>query len=393
LHVTIPRQLAFERGEFEERLRLVRERMQARRLDALLLFGPGNIYYLSGHENDNLADVQCLVVPAAGEPVLVLFFFEAGRAANTSWLENVVLYGIGDDPVRTIADLVGRLGLSRGRVAIERPTVGLTIDVFERLTAALSEATIEDSFGVVEPVRRTKSSAEIGYMRRAADLTDRAVDAACAMIEVGVADSEIAAVIVDTMYRGGGETTCLGPIVATGYRSGAPHSSFNGTRVAAGDAVFLEFTAQVRRYAAPIMRTVHMGPPSAEIERIADAGARSVEAVIATARPGVPAGDVARAGLAELEGVLPGLMFHHTFGYPVGIGFPFTWTEALGYLLRAENTEPLEAGMTFHLPISLRRFGEFGVNQSHTILVTESGAEPLTRSTARLLVKDVAARA
>jgi Xaa-Pro aminopeptidase len=34
--------------------------------------------------------------------------------------------------------------------------------------------------------------------------------------------------------------------------------------------------------------------------------------------------------------------------------------------------------MTFHLAISLRRFGEFGVCHSQTMLVTDTGAEALT---------------
>jgi Xaa-Pro dipeptidase len=225
-------------------------------------------------------------------------------------------------------------------------------------------------------------------MRRAADLTDRAVDAACSSMSVGMPDTEIAATIVDTIYRGGGETACFGPIVAVGYRAGSPHSSINGTRVQRGDTVFLEFTAQVRRYTAPIMRTVILGPPTAEIERIAQAGAAAVQAILEDAKPGVAAGIVAAAALAELEPVLGGLMFHHTFGYPVGIGFPVTWVEDLRFLIRAENTWELEPGMTFHLPISLRKFGEFGVNQSRTIVITEHGAEPLTRSAARLLVVD-----
>lgn len=385
--MSVPRELAFDVPEFRRRLDAVRRQMVARKLDVLLLFGPHNICYVSGLDNDNLADMQCVIVPQDRDPVLVLFWFEAGRAENTCWLDDVVLYH-DEDPIGVVAAVVRRLGLSNGRIGVERPTVGLTMDDYDRVKTSLPGATIEDPNGVVEIPRRTKSNAEIAYMRRAAALTDRAVDAACAAIDVGVTDSELAAVIAQTVYGGGGETMCFGPIVATGYRAGAPHSSFNGRRLQRDEPVFLEFTAQVRRYTAPIMRTAWLAQPSPEIARIADAGAAAVATIVATARPGIPAGDVARAALADLEPVLPNLMFHHTFGYPVGIGFPTTWVESLGFLIRAENEQLLEAGMTFHLPISLRRLGEFGVNQSHTLLVTETGAETLTKSTARLLVID-----
>ena len=386
----IPKELAFEVAEYRDRLAAVRRQMTARRLDALVLFGPHNLCYVSGLDNDNLSDVQALVIPLDRDPILVLFWFEAGRAENSSWISEVQLYREIDDPIAVVAGILRQLGVDRGRLGVEQPSLGLSIAGHARLLANLPDATIENSFGCVEIPRRTKSAAEIAWMRRAAELTDRAVDAASAAISVGVTDSELAGMIAGTMYAGGGEATPLGPIVATGFRAGTPHSSFARRRVEPGDCVFLEFTAMVRRYVAPIMRTAWVGRPPADVERIAEAGAAAVEAVIGTARAGVTASDVARAGEAALAPVLDGLglMFHHTFGYPVGIGFPPTWVESLDFLLREENHQPLQAGMTFHLPISLRRFGEVGINQSHTILVTETGAETLTRSTARLLVLD-----
>jgi Xaa-Pro aminopeptidase len=41
--------------------------------------------------------------------------------------------------------------------------------------------------------------------------------------------------------------------------------------------------------------------------------------------------------------------------------------------------------------MSLRKFGEWGINQSHTMLITEAGTETLTKTPARLQVLDAAA--
>ncbi len=46
-------------------------------------------------------------------------------------------------------------------------------------------------------------------------------------------------------------------------------------------------------------------------------------------------------------------------------------------------------GMVFHLPMSLRKYGEYGVNLSQAMLVGEDGAEPLGKSPARLQVVPV----
>ena len=226
-------------------------------------------------------------------------------------------------------------------------------------------------------------------MRRAATLTDAAVVAAYGAIRPGVRDADVAAVIMDSFYRGGSDTVCWGPIVASGYRAGSAHSTFNGRSILAGETVFLELTGEVRRYTAPLMRTAILGQPDARIERIAAAGAAAVETILATARPGVAAAEVARAAGAVLEPVLPEVVFHHNFGYPVGIGYPGTWIEALGFFLRVDNPRPLAAGMVFHLPMSFRKFGEWGINQSHTMLITDHGAEALTTTPARLQVLDL----
>jgi Xaa-Pro aminopeptidase len=193
---------------------------------------------------------------------------------------------------------------------------------------------------------------------------------------------------MDVFYRGGSDTVCWGPIVASGYRAGSAHSSFNGRRIEAGETVFLELTAEVRRYTAPLMRTAILGRPDALQERVAEGGARAVETILATARPGVPAADIAHAAGAVLAPIRPEVVFHDNFGYPVGIGYPGTWIEQLGFFLRVDNPRPLKPGMVFHLPMSLRRFGAWGINQSHTMLITESGAETLTKTPARLQVLD-----
>jgi Xaa-Pro dipeptidase len=248
----------------------------------------------------------------------------------------------------------------------------------------LPSATVEDGFGVVERVRLVKSPAEIELMRKVAALTDAAVEAGFAAIAPGRRDCEIAAVVMQALYGAGSDLTCWGPIVATGYRSGLAHSAHNGRTLELGDSVFLELTGQLRRYTAPLMRTAIVGKASPEQRRLGDASADAVAAILETARAGTLAKDIAKAGLRPIAPVEREIVFHHNFGYPVGLGYPPSWIETLGYFLRANNGEPVEAGMVFHLPMSLRVVGQFGVCLSHTMLVTADGGVSLTKTPARL---------
>jgi Xaa-Pro dipeptidase len=381
----IPHEPAFERSEYDARLATVRRGMAERNLDGLLLFSPHNVFYLSGMDSENLFDFQCLIVPAVGEPVLVILDFEEARAANSVGAGRAVSYHAFDDPIEAVLAQVASLDLAEARLGLES-RAGITPAAYARFVASLAGAVVEDPFGIVENARLVKSPAEIAYMRRSAALTDAATLAGYEALRPGVRDADVAAAIMDVFYRGGSDTVCWGPIVASGYRAGSAHSSFNGRTIQAGETVFLELTAEIRRYTAPLMRTAILGRPSAEQQQVAEAGARAVETILATARPGIPASDVAHAAGEVVAPILDKVVFHHNFGYPVGIGYPGTWIETLGFFLRVDNPRPLEAGMVFHLPMSFRKFGEWGINQSHTMLITANGAEALTKTPARLHV-------
>ena len=381
--MTIPRQPAFGPGEFRRRWEGVRAAMAAVGIDVLVTFSPHNVFYLTGMDSENLFDYQCAVLTADAEvPFLVIFEFELARAENSAVVEDIRSYGTFDDPIAfTLAQLTGLAGR---RIALDRNS--LPVARYGSLVAGLDGHELSDAFGLVEGVRLVKSQPELQLMERAAALTDTGVTAATAAIAEGVEDRVVAAAIVDAMYRAGSDTLCWGPVVAAGYRAGAAHSTFNGHRIGRGETVFLELTGEVSRYVSPLMRTVVAGEPSADMLRVEAAVTAALEAIRTEARPGASARDVAARGLAALESVLEGHIFHYYFGYPVGIGYPPTWIESLGFFIRADNDRPLERGMAFHLPMSIRKYGEYGVNLSHTLVVEDGGARVLGSSPARLAV-------
>lgn len=383
--MTIPNVPAFSTQEYQRRLGAVWGGMAERGLHALVLFSPSNIYYLTGMDSENLFDVQACIVPLRGDPVMVIFDFERGRFQNSAWLAEPVTYGGFDDPIAVVVAELRKLGLDGGRLGVEQRLQWLAPQQFLKLQAGLGRATIEDAFGVVEQARLVKSEDEVALIRRAAALTDLGVAAGYRAIAAGVRDSEVAAAIVDALYRAGSETLCWGPVVAAGYRSGVAHSTHNGTILRPGDAVFLELTGESRRYTAPVMRTAVLGRATAEQRRLAQASADAVAAIMEAARAGTPAREVAEAGLRFIVPVEREVVFHYYFGYPVGIGYPPSWIESLGFFLRTANPAPLGAGMVFHLPMSLRVAGRFGICLSQTMLVTPDGGVPLTTTPAQLV--------
>jgi Xaa-Pro dipeptidase len=378
----LPRRVpAFERSEIDQRLGRVREAIRKRDLAATLVLDQASVFYLTGAEVA-ASSFRCLAVPADGEPVLLVWDFELGQFALANPGQRVATYNWYEDSTARLAEVLRELDLEAETLGIEMRSA--SPGLLAALQADFPSARFVDSFGIVEDCRMRKSAAELAYMRAAAAITDQSVEVGFAEARVGATDSQIASAIMRFLYEAGSGEICCGPIVATGYNAGVGHASFTGRKLEPGDTVFLEYSAEVHHYVAPVMRTAVLGRPNAEQAAFRDAGLAAIDAVIETARPGVPAATVARAALDCLKPVRDKTYFHGLVAYSVGLGFPPTRYEHLGFELKESNDRLLEEGMAFHVVMSLRKFADFGVSQSHTVVVTDTGCEAITKSSSRL---------
>jgi Xaa-Pro dipeptidase len=70
--------------------------------------------------------------------------------------------------------------------------------------------------------------------------------------------------------------------------------------------------------------------------------------------------------------------FKKRAGYSIGIAFAPDWGEGGILSLYTGVTTELKPGMTFHIPVALRVFGQFTVGVSETVVVTEAGCRALS---------------
>jgi Xaa-Pro dipeptidase len=152
--------------------------------------------------------------------------------------------------------------------------------------------------------------------------------------------------------------------------------------------VFLELSGCVSRYHAPLGRLVHLGGISDADASMAEIAASAFKAVVVALRPGTTAGAVYQvwqdvvdaAGLAHYR--------RHHCGYLVGIGFPPSWTGGNRVTgLRAGSDLVLQAGMSFHILSWLMGTGRGDDFVSNTVLLSDGGAEVLTRTPAGPIVR------
>uniref|UniRef100_UPI0035AE6971 M24 family metallopeptidase n=1 Tax=Paenirhodobacter enshiensis TaxID=1105367 RepID=UPI0035AE6971 len=366
----------FPEAEFATRIARLQARIAALGVDALLLTGPENIFWATGRQTAGYFAFQALIVPASGDPVLLVRQLETTGARTATWLRDIRAWQDGTDPAAALGSLVRGMGLTH--VAIERTGWFIPMDFAERLGTALKGVALSDGSGIVESLRMVKSPAELAAIRTAAGYAETAMAAALDATREGASENDIAARMIGTAVAAGSEAWAMEPLISSGPRSGIPHATWRRRKLEAGDGVFLELAASHDRYHAALMRSAWIGTPPAEAREMMDVALRALDAALGAMKPGVPCALPHEAAQRIVDDASQTEAFRKRIGYSMGAAFAPDWGEGAFLSLFAGVKTLLEPGMVFHLPMTLRRYGAFTVGASETVIVTETGIETLS---------------
>ena len=367
---------AFSQAELAGRVARLRHALLAHGAEALVVTGPENIFWATGRQTAGYFAFQALILPAEGAPILLVRDLERTGAVVSTWLDDIRVWQDGEDPAQALAAILRALGV--GRVAIETQGWFVAPKLLDRIRGALPDLEWSDGSGLAEGLRLVKSPAELDALRRAAAYAQAGMQAALTACRAGVSENEIAAEMTAAAIRAGSEGMAMEPLVSSGPRAGVPHATWRRRILQPGDPVFLELAASHDRYHAALMRSLWIGPPPAEAQRMMDVALRALDAALAAMRPGRPCCDPHDAAQAVIDDAGYAEAFRKRIGYSMGIAFAPDWGEGALLSLFAGVDRVLEPGMVFHLPATLRRFGAFTVGASETVILTPSGPEVLS---------------
>ena len=308
----------FAVAEYESRLKKVRDGLREIRADVLLVTNSVDIYYLSNFQNSGQEAFQCLIVPVDGPPHFVLRRLYFTAVAGLSWIKDGTPVPDTGDHLDVLVACLRQMGADRARIGYQDRSLSLPPAILDGLRSALPEASLVPASGIVERCRAVKSPAEISYIRRAADLSVKGMEAGIAEIRPGADENQVAAAVYDTMVRAGSEYVSAQPIVVSGSRNPPYRGLTEGRIIQNGESVWFEASASVHRYGGPIMRTISVGEPSANLQKASDG--TGLRAILAA-----PLGLFRWRGLsAELDrGRGHGSQAWRSQASPARHGFPF----------------------------------------------------------------------
>ncbi|MDT7732056.1 MAG: hypothetical protein QOK45_2309 [Mycobacterium sp.] len=350
-----------------------------------LVITPGyDLRYLVGSRAQTFERLTALVLPAAGEPTMVVPRLELAALKESAVTElglAVRDWVDGDDPYRVVSDALGGAPAGpSGRLAV---ATAVTDSM-----PALHLLPLADVLGVVpvlatdvlRRLRMIKDPAEVDALRKAGAAIDRVHARVPEFLVPGRTEADVATDIAEAIVAEGHSEVAF-IIVGSGPHGADPHHECSDRELRAGDIVVVDIGGPYEPgYNSDSTRTYSIGAPDPEVARRYAVLQRAQQAAVEAVRPGVTAEQidaVARDVLAA-EGLADA--FVHRTGHGIGLS-----VHEEPYIV-AGNGLPLEVGMAFSIEPGIYFPGEWGARIEDIVVVTADGALPVNNRPHELLV-------
>ena len=386
----------FTKEEYSNRLKKVQKMMQDKGIELLISHDTNNINYLTGYDAWSFYYAQCAIVHVnADEPLCFVRDQDAGGAHLKTYLkkENIIVY---DEhyihtwpkhPYDYLVEIIKNKKWDKLSIGLEMDAHYFTAFCYQKIRDGLPDAKIKDSERLVNWARLVKSNTEINFMKSAAKISEIGMKKAYEVISPGVRQCDAVGEIQKALFYGtpefGGEYASIATLLPTGKGTSASHLTATQDKFIDGEATIVELSGVYKRYHAPMARTILLGKPDQVKIDTMKKTIEALQAGIDATKPGNTIDHVAQAFWKILDKY--GIEKKSRTGYSIGIGYPPDWGEHTLNIYKGDMTI-LEPNICFHM-IAVMQFGEWGVEASEAIRVTDKGAELFCNMSKELHVK------
>lgn len=356
-----------------DRRERLREGLRAGGLDALLITDLVNIRYLTGFTG-SAAALWVAASDGADEKATVLCTdgrYRTQAAAQVPDLRALIDRGYGAALIASAA---------AGRAGFESHVV--TVDGFDKLSAAAGHVELVRAPNRVEKLREVKDESEVLLLERACAAADTALSALIETggIRPGRTERDVARDLENLMCEHGADGASFETIVAAGPHSAIPHHRPTDAVLAAGDFVKIDFGALVAGYHSDMTRTLVLGSVSPWQQEIYEL----VLVAQAAGREALAPGASLKGVDAAARDVIAAAGYGQNFGHGLGHGVGLQIHEAPGIGAGATGTLLAGSAVTVEPGVYLPDRG--GVRIEDTLVVRPDGPELLTRFPKELTV-------
>lgn len=299
--------LPFTVDEYEGRITRVRDKMRAKEIGVLVVYGTrgdrGPIRYLTNFEDYYKGDSLC-IIPLTGEVAFTTNSVFHGEPMHSGiqhvWMRDVRCAAhprTASEAVSVfdhLADVLKERGLVDARLALSGESAAA---LKEPIAAVLPGVQFVDERKIIAEVMTIKSPAEVEILRGSCHIADEALSAVMRHAKEGVSEYELSGLAMEALFRNGAEGGNFPMALCSGPRAGFKHAPPAERKLQKGDWVFADLGAIYKGYSSDTSRQTVVGGPNKEQLDFMEAQIAIIEAVLAEARAGVRICDLAKVGI------------------------------------------------------------------------------------------------
>ena len=380
--------LHFSKEEFSLRKSKVIQSMKDQNIDALLMFRQESMYWLTGYDTFGYVFFQTLVLDQKGNIILLTRAPDLRQAQNTSNIDDIRIWidKDGSNPTEDLKIILNELDLKGKKIGIEYEAYGLTGRNALKLNKSIEKfCSYEDKSELITKLRAVKSLEEINYVRKAAQLADRALDEVWKCAKAGVSESKILAEMNRIIFEGGGDYPANEFIIGSGKNALLCRYQSEKQILNDKDQLTIEWAGTFKHYHSAMFRTIPIGKAEKKHLKMHEACLEALNNCESKLKPGNKIGEVFDIHAKTFDDLGFSKARMNACGYSLGATFSPNWMD--WPMLYTGNPHVIQPGNVFFMHMILMDSdNELAMNLGETYLVTENGNERLGKQKLDLVV-------
>ena len=380
--------LHFSKEEFEKRKLKTLQSMKEQNLDALLMFRQESMFWLTGYDTFGYVFFQTLILDQNGKIILLTRAPDLRQAQNTSNISDIRIWvdKDGSNPTDDLKTILNEQNLKGKKIGIEYEAYGMTGRNALRLNKSLDNyCSVEDQSELITKHRVIKSIEEIVYVKKAAELADKALDEAWNYVKAGASEAKILAEMQKAVLEGGGDYPANEYIIGSGHNALLCRYQSEKRNLSDTDQLSIEWAGTFKHYHSAMFRTILVGktnPKHIEMHKACVEALTNCEKKLI---PGNTVGQVFDVHAKTFDNLGYKNSRMNACGYSMGATFSPNWMD--WPMLYTGNPYKIVPGNVFFMHMILMDSDSgLAMNLGETYLVTENGNERLGKQKLDLVI-------
>ena len=380
--------LHFSSEEFKSRKNKVINKLKEEKIDALVMFRQESMYWLTGYDTFGYVFFQSLILDQKGNLILLTRAPDLRQAKITSNIEDIRIWVDKDDsnPTEDLRQILNELNLKDKKIGIEYEAYGLTGRNAINLNKSLENfCSLNDKSELITKLRVIKSSEEIVYVKKAANLADKALSEVWKFAKKGVSESKILAEMNRVIFEGGGDYPANEFIIGSGKNALLCRYQSEKQTLNDVDQLTIEWAGTYRHYHSAMFRTIPIGKANPKHYEMHEACVEALNNCENILKPGNKIGEVFDMHAITFDNLGYKDCRMNACGYSLGATFSPNWMD--WPMLYTGNPYIIQPGNVFFLHMILMDSkNELAMNLGETYLINEYGNERLGNKTLDLKI-------